>query len=118
MKEIQENTPEVMALSAPGGPMEDTLKGLKGLGPAQKDVLRCLVDNALVTALGALSDRAKEGNVQAIKLLIDYASQLKGDEDAVDFGDLTEMERKCLKEALIREIVSLRESSGGSGGMG
>ena len=118
MKEIQENTPEAIALSSSGGPVEGTLKGFKGLGTAQKEVLRCLVDEALVTALGALSDRAKEGNVQAIKLLIDYASQLKGDENAVDFGDLTEAERKCLKEALIQEIISLREHPGGSGGMG
>lgn len=101
--------------SASGGLLTDP----SGIERVQKQALRPMIDEALVSALKTLSEKAKEGNVQAIKVLLDYAEQLsRSHSNALDFGDLTELERRCLKEALIREIISLRGASGGTGGVG
>ncbi|MEK7242486.1 MAG: hypothetical protein AAB048_06905, partial [Planctomycetota bacterium] len=57
--------------------------------------------------LRALTEKAKEGNVQAIKILFDYLGQLRG-KNETNLGDFNEEERQKAK-ALLKEIISLGE---------
>jgi dihydrodipicolinate synthase/N-acetylneuraminate lyase len=67
--------------------------------------------------LRALTEKAKEGNVQAIKILFDYLGQIQN-RSAKNLGDLDEEERQRYKEALLREIASEEGPAQRDGGMG
>ncbi len=62
--------------------------------------------------LQALTEKAKEGNVQAIKILFDYLGQLR-DKRETDPGEFNEEERQKVK-ALLKELIGLDESAKGA----
>lgn len=82
-------------------------KALPGFQEALEGACSGKIMEEMPRLLRALTEKAKEGNVQAIKILFDYMGQLRG-RSGTDIGDLNEEERQSLKETLIREITSLR----------
>lgn len=67
------------------------------------------IDREIEQGLRAMAAKAREGDPQALKLLLAYREGRKDDAGDAHFSDLTEIERRTLKSALIREIISLRE---------
>ncbi|HHT9153799.1 MAG TPA: hypothetical protein ACFYEM_09790 [Candidatus Hypogeohydataceae bacterium YC40] len=88
-------------------------RSLPGFQGALEEACKTLVTDEMPQLLRALTEKAKEGNVQAIKILFDYLGQSRGRSGA-DIGDLNEEERQRLREALLREIVRLGESPEGA----
>ena len=82
-------------------------KALPGFQEALEETCKDRIVEEMPRLLQALTEKAKEGNVQATKILFDYMGQLRG-RSGTDIGELNEEERKSLKETLIREITSLR----------
>ncbi|MDO8137790.1 MAG: hypothetical protein Q6354_09130 [Candidatus Brocadiales bacterium] len=99
-------------------------RALPGFQEALEETCKDRIVEEMPRLLQALTEKAKEGNVQAIKILFDYLGQLRG-RSGTDIGDLTEEERKEFKlKALQRiddlrgRIEKLRISSGPQGGEG
>ncbi|MEE9201455.1 MAG: hypothetical protein V3V45_08430 [Candidatus Brocadiales bacterium] len=67
------------------------------------------IGHEIEQGLKALACKAREGDPQALKLLMAYREEKKGDAGETRFSALTEVERRALKAALVREIISLRE---------
>ncbi len=67
------------------------------------------IDREIEQGLRAMAAKAREGNPQALKLLLAYREGRKDDAGDAHFSDLTEIERRTLKSAIVREIISLRE---------
>lgn len=82
-------------------------RALPGFQEALEETCKDRIMEEMPRLLQALTEKAKEGNVQAIKILFDYLGQLKG-RNGTDLGDLNEEERQRLKEVLVREITSLQ----------
>jgi hypothetical protein len=99
-------------------------RALPGFQEALEETCKDRIMEEMPRLLQALTEKAKEGNVQAIKILFDYMGQLRG-RSGTDIEDLTEEERKEFKlKALQRiddlrgRIEKLRISSGPPGGEG
>ncbi|MFQ5862722.1 MAG: hypothetical protein ACE5IC_06325 [Candidatus Brocadiales bacterium] len=67
------------------------------------------IDHEIALGLRAIADRARQGDTQALKLLMAYKEERKDDAGDAYFTALTEVERRALRAALIREITSLRK---------
>ncbi len=90
---------------------------LPGFQKMAKKLAEEYLGNGWPEVLKALSGKAKEGNVQAIKLLMDYAerhgkSSQKEHDEQFDIGALTEEERRELQSAIISRIGTLKGLSG------
>lgn len=90
---------------------------LPGFQRKAKKLAEEYLGNGWPAALTALSQKAKEGNVQAIKLLMEYTERYgersqKEHGEQFDIGALTEEERRELQSAIISRIKALRRPSG------
>ncbi len=83
-------------------------KGPAG-GPETVPGIDLDIDHEIEQGLRAIAAKAREGDPQALKLLLAYREGRKDDAGDAHFSDLTEIERRTLKSAIIREIISLRE---------
>lgn len=82
-------------------------KALPGFQEALEETCKGRIMEEMPRLLQALTEKAKEGNVQAIKILFDYMGQLRGKSEA-DLGEFNEEERQKVK-ALLKEIIDLDE---------
>ncbi|OHB94149.1 MAG: hypothetical protein A3E19_06270 [Planctomycetes bacterium RIFCSPHIGHO2_12_FULL_52_36] len=82
-------------------------RALPGFQEALEETCRELIMEEMPRLLQALTEKAKEGNVQAAKILFDYMGQLRGRSET-DIGDLTEEERKEFKLKALQRIDDLR----------
>ncbi len=80
-----------------------------GLDADKKLDLGLDIDREIEQGLRAMAAKAREGDPQALKLLPAYREGRKDDAGDAHFSDLTEIERRTLKSAIVREIISLRE---------
>ncbi len=85
-------------------------KSLPGFKEALEGACRELILEETPRFLRALTEKAKKGDIQAIKILFDYMGQI-GAGSETDLGEFKEEERQRLKEALIREIARLNEAA-------
>lgn len=92
-------------------------KALPGFQEALEETCKGRIMEEMPRLLQALTEKAKEGNVQATKILFDYMGQLRGT-GGTDLGELNEEERERLREVLLREIASLEGPAKGDRGMG
>ncbi|MBI5124654.1 MAG: hypothetical protein HZA70_00290 [Planctomycetes bacterium] len=92
-------------------------RALPGFQEALEETCKDRIIEEMPRLLQALTEKAKEGNVPAIKILFDYLGQLRG-KGGTDLEELNEEERQSLKETLIREITSLRGPAERDGGTG
>lgn len=88
-------------------------RSLPGFQEALEEACRTHIIEEMPQLLRALTEKAKEGNIQATKILFDYLGHLGG-RSGTDLGELKEEEREMLKEVLLREIVRLGESAEGT----
>ncbi|HHT9157165.1 MAG TPA: hypothetical protein ACFYEA_06155 [Candidatus Tripitaka californicus] len=82
-------------------------RSLPGFQEALEETCKDRIMEEMPRLLQALTEKAKEGNVQAIKILFDYLGQLRG-KNETNFGDFNEEERQKVK-ALLKEIIDLDE---------
>lgn len=82
-------------------------RALPGFQEALEETCKGLIVEEMPRLLQALAEKAKEGNVQAIKILFDYLGQLRGKSEA-DLGEFNEEERQKVKD-LLKEIIGLGE---------
>lgn len=82
-------------------------RALPGFQEALEETCLEQIMGEMPRLLQALTEKAKEGNVQAIKILFDYLGQLRG-KNETNLGDFNEEERQKAK-ALLKEIISLGE---------
>lgn len=95
---------------------------LPGFQRMAKKLAEEYLGNGCPAVLKELSKKAKEGNVQAIKLFMDYTERYgEGSQKEPDTGEefdietLTEEERKKLQQAIINRLTSLKRSSENGG---
>ncbi|MFQ5956169.1 MAG: hypothetical protein ACE5KK_00155 [Candidatus Brocadiales bacterium] len=81
---------------------------VKKLVPVQSDT-SLDIDHEIEQGLKAMAEKARQGDPQALKLLLAYREERKGDAGDTYFTALTEVERRALRTALVREIASLRK---------
>lgn len=126
-----------LQLLSSGVPMEEIARELKvnpsllsrwktlpGFQEALEEACLEQIMGEMPRLLRALTEKAKEGNVQAIKILFDYLGQLRG-KNETNLGDFNEEERQKVK-TLLKEIISLGEpaeasfegQAGKGGGLG
>lgn len=114
---LLEKTDEDMAAELNVSP--ETLSKWRRLPGFQKKVKKLAEEylgNGLPAVLKTLSQKAKKGNVQAIKLLMDYierygeASERESNGEQFNIEALTEEERKRLQHAIISRLASLKRS--------
>ncbi|MCP4365272.1 MAG: hypothetical protein GY800_08240 [Planctomycetes bacterium] len=103
-KKIPKKKPEPERKGPVGGPDEDLYADA---GPDAD--IKLDIDREIEQGLRAIAAKAREGDPQALKLLLAYREGRKDDAGDAHFSDLTEIERRTLKSAIIREIISLRE---------
>ncbi|MDI6761335.1 MAG: hypothetical protein QMD05_10960 [Candidatus Brocadiaceae bacterium] len=82
-------------------------KALPGFQEALEETCKGLIVEEMPRLLQALAEKAKEGNIQAIKILFDYLGQLRG-KNETNLGDFNEEERQKVK-AILKEIIDLDE---------
>lgn len=70
------------------------------------------IDREIELGLRAIAERARQGDTQALKLLMAYKEEKRGDAGDAYLTALTEAERRALRAALVREITALREKIG------
>jgi hypothetical protein len=107
-KKIRGKKPEPGRKGPVGGQDEDLYAGA-GTGADADIKLDLDIDREIEQGLRAMAAKAREGDPQALKLLLAYREGRKDDAGDANFSDLAEIERRTLKSALIREIISLRE---------
>ncbi len=74
------------------------------------------IGHEIKQGLKAIANKAREGDPQALKLLLAYREDRKDDGNRPDFRDLTELERRRLELAITDEIIRLRGASAEGGG--
>lgn len=66
------------------------------------------LEQEIELGLRAIAEKARQGDAQALKLLMAYKEDKRGTDNEPDFRDLTELERKRLEEIITKKIISLR----------
>lgn len=88
-------------------------RSLPGFKEALEGACTELVMEEMPHLLRALTEKAKEGNIQAIKILFDYLGHLQErNKGGTNLGDFNEEERQKVK-ALLKEIIGAGESAEG-----
>ena len=82
-------------------------RSLPGFQEALEETCKDRIMEEMPRLLQALTEKAKEGNVPAIKILFDYLGQLHG-KNETNLGDFSEEEWQKAN-ALLKEIISLGE---------